>query len=278
MDEEAVMFLSFCLVILLIALTTVSKYGTGIYRIFIALIIVATAGFIVVLNFADYLVVSMLFSTLGITFEPASGYKIVKEQNAIVKEVGGIHYATGFLSANLYAFEFKQELQEDDDQKMKDAPDSWERAVANIGFPFKYHVVASGLNVQNIRDEFEGKRGYQEYQLSKAMQNSTSGGSDTAIAEIQRKINVIQRKMDRIASGEKPIGTVMYVESVAVGISEKAALDELTRQLSALQISLGPMNVDLARVSGRELYTLFKFNYMVPQSYNEMITYFDTQS
>jgi hypothetical protein len=278
MDEESVMFLSFCLVILLIALTTVTKYGTGIYRIFIALIIVAAAGFIVVLNFADYLIVSMVFSTLGITFEPASGYKIVKEQNAIVKEVGGIFYATGFLSANLYAFEFKQELEEDDRQKMMDAPESWERAVANIGFPFKFHVVAAGLNVQNIRDELEGKRGYQEYQLSKAMQNSDNGGADTAIAEIHRKINVIQRKMDRIATGEKPIGTVMYVESIAVGISEKAALDELTRQLSALQISLGPMNVDLARITGRELYTLFKFNYMVPQSYNEIITYFETQS
>ena len=89
-------------------------------------------------------------------------------------------------------------------------------AVANITFPFKYHVLSSGLSVQNVRDELEGKRSYQEYQLSKVMQAS-SGKGDMAIAEIQRKINVLQRKMDRISAGEKPVATVMYMETTAIG-------------------------------------------------------------
>jgi uncharacterized small protein (DUF1192 family) len=180
--------------------------------------------------------------------------------------------------ANLFGYEFKQELEQSDTEaKIIEAPLRWELAVTNIKFPFKYHLLSSGLNVQDIRDELEGKRSYQEYQMSKVMQDS-KGKDNMAIAELQRKINVLQRKMDRISGGEKPIGSVMYVETTAIGVSEKAAVDELERQIGALQIALSPMNVDLIRVIGRELYTLFKFSFAMPLNYEETRTYFDKQS
>lgn len=277
MDEQGIMYLAFSLVILLMALALTPKMGGGILSIIAAIVIVATALVIVVLNFADYIFVSVVFGVLGITFQPAAGYKINKEQKASIKEVGGIYYATGYLSANLFQYEFKQELSDDDtEMKMMEAPLNWEMAVTNITFPFKYHVLSSGLSVQNVRDELEGKRSYQEYQLSKVLQDSS--GKDVAIAEIQRKINVLQRKMDRISSGEKPVGTVMYLETTAIGISEKAAIDELERQVNGLKIALSPLNVDLQRVVGRELYTLFRFNFAIPMSFEETAGYFDRQS
>ncbi len=277
MDEEGIMYLAFALVILFMVVALTPKMGGGILSIMAAIIVAITAALVVVLNFADYLVVSMGFSAAGITFQPAMGYTINKQQNAVVKEVGGIYYATGYITGNLFSYEFKQELGESDtEQKITEAPLKWEMAVTNINFPFKYHLLSSGLNVQSIRDELEGKRSYQEYQLSKVM--ADSNGKDTAIAELQRKINVLQRKMDRISGGEKPVGSVMYIETTAIGVSEKAAVDQLERQIGALQISLSPMNVDLLRVVGRELYTLFKFSFSIPLSYEETKTYFDRQS
>jgi hypothetical protein len=277
MDEEGIVYLAFAMVVLLIALTFVSKMGGGIFSIFAALIVMMTACTVVILNFADYIVVSLGFSAIGLTFQPAAGYKINRQQNSAIKTVGGIYYATGYVTANLFNYEFKQELEQTDtEERMIEAPLRWELAVTNIKFPFKYHLLSSGLNVQDIRDELEGKRSYQEYQMAKVMQNSKGG--DMAIADIQRKINVLQRKMDRISGGEKPIGSIMYVETTAIGVSEKAALDELERQIGALQIALSPMNVDLQRVIGRELYTLFKFSFAIPLNYDETRSYFDKQS
>lgn len=276
MDEDTIMYLALVLVLLLISLTTVAKFGKGIGELIALGVIVATGVLILILTFADYLLVSMGFGVLGITFQPALDYTINKGQKAVLKEVGGIHYATGFITANLFAFEFKQEMGEDAEAKMVRAAENWERAVSNIDFPFKYHVIAAGQNVQEVRDELEGKRSYQEYQLSQALQ-SAKGEANTAIAEIQRKINVLQRKMDRISQGEKPIGSIMYIETTAIGVSEKAAEDELERQINALQIALSTMNVDLLRVVGRELYTLFQFNYSLPMTVDEMKTHFDQQ-
>jgi hypothetical protein len=278
MDEEGIMYLAFAMVVLLLVITLTPKMGGGILSILAAIMVAITACLVVVLNFADYLVVSMGFSALGLTFQPAAGYKINKQQKAAIKEVGGIYYATGYVTGNLFSYEFKQELQDEEtNAKIIEAPLKWEMAITNTNFPFKYHLLSSGLNVQDIRDELEGKRSYQEYQLGKVMQDS-KGGSEVAITELQRKINVIQRKMDRISSGEKPIGSVMYVETTAIGVSETAAVDALERQIGALQIALSPMNVDLMRVVGRELYTLFKFSFALPLDYNETKTYFDRQS
>ncbi len=277
MDEEGIMYLAFAMVVLLMVLSFTPKMGGGILSIIAALIVVVTACLIVILNFADYLLVSIGFSVAGITFQPAMGYTINKEQKAVIKEVGGIYYATGYITGNLFAYEFKQELSDTDTtSKIVEAPLKWEMAVTNINFPFKYHLLSSGLNVQTTRDELEGKRSYQEYQLSKVLQDSS--GKDVAIAELQRKIKILQRKMDRISGGEKPVGSVMYIETTAIGVSEKAAVDELERQIGALQIALSPMNVDLLRIVGRELYTLFKFNFALPLSYEETRTFFDKQS
>ena len=84
--------------------------------------------------------------------------------------------------------------------------------------------------------------------------------------------------MDRISQGEKPIATVMYLETTAIGVSEKAAVDALTQQISELQISMSSMDVDLSRITGREVYTLFNFNFGLPASKEELQANFDMQS
>jgi len=70
----------------------------------------------------------------------------------------------------------------------------------------------------------------------------------------------------------------MYVETTAIGISEKAALDALSSQIDALQVALGSLDVDLIRVIGRELHTLFNFNFGLPTMSEEISSYFNQES
>ena len=75
--------------------------------------------------------------------------------------------------------------------------------------------------------------------------------NEMALTDMRRKISMMQQQIDRISQGEKPIATLMYLETTAVGVSEKAALDALSTQLNSLQISLSGLDVDLTRVIGR---------------------------
>ncbi|MDE1810630.1 MAG: hypothetical protein KGH66_01130 [Candidatus Micrarchaeota archaeon] len=275
MDEEGVMYLVFALLMPLIGFTILQSFGKGGFGIVAAALLIIDVVLVMMMNWADFILFPIITNLLGITFQPASGYKIIKGQDAIVKEINGLFYATGFVTGNLFGYSFKQETApEDEIGKMIMAPDTWERGIMNIDFPFKFHVVAAGLDSQKVRDEFEGKRSYQEFQLSRALQ---SGGNEVTITDIQRKINIIQTKIDRLSQGERPLASVMYFETTAIGVSEKAALDSLTSQIKSLQISMSSMDIDLARVQGRELYTLFKFNFGLPTSFEEMALYFDQQ-
>ncbi len=277
MDEEAIMYLLLTFMVALAVVLILPSFGKGIVSILALILALVTVAIIVMLNWADFIIFPLVTSLLGMTFQPARNYKITKNQDAIVKNVNGLYYATGYVTANLLPYVFKLESrQEEENQKMLQAPDTWERAIMNIGFPFKFHVLSSGLDVQDVRDELEGKRSYQEFQLSRLQQGSNA--SETAVTEIRRKISVLQTKIDRISQGEKPIATIMYFETTAVDVSEKAAVDRLSAQIKSLQVSFSSLDVQLAKVVGRELYTLFKFNFSLPTTYTEISGYFDRQS
>ncbi|MCL4404814.1 MAG: hypothetical protein M1544_03420 [Candidatus Marsarchaeota archaeon] len=276
MDDAKLVLLLFSLIVVMFGFIALPSLGKGLLYDIGLLILLLTAVFILAMNWVDAKLFSTITSIFGITFQPAKDYKINKQQNAVIKEVNGIFYTTGFITANLFSYTFKEEAApEDDEDKMINAPETWERMVMNINFPFKFHVLASGLDVQNIRDELEGKRSYQEFQLSRAMQNNSS---ETAITDIRRKMSTIQAKIDRISAGEKPIATLMYIETTAIGVSEKASIDALEGQINQLRLSFSSLDVETTRVIGRELYSLFNFNFSIPTDFKQLANMFDQQS
>ena len=103
------MNLAFCMVVLLGAASISPSIGRGILTLVALAIIFLGALVILMLNFADFILVSLVCGLLDITFQPALGYNIVKQQNAVVKNVNGLFYATGYVTANLFAYQFKQE-------------------------------------------------------------------------------------------------------------------------------------------------------------------------
>ncbi len=276
MDQEAIMYLTFCSLTLIIALANLSQIASGVMGYVVLFLVIIAVVFLLIMTFADYVLFPLVTGMFGITFQPARNYRITKGQDVVIKNVGGIYYAIGYATANIFSYVFKAErIQENEEERQMQSPESWERAVMSIPFPFRFHVLSVGRDVQTVRDELEGKRSYQEFQLSQAMKNA--GSNEMVITDIQRKISVIQAQMDRISQEEKPVATLMYLETVAVGVSEKAAMDALAAQIKQLQIAMSALDVQVQRIVGRELYTLFKFGFALPTTYDEVSTNFDRE-
>ncbi|ASI14035.1 membrane protein [Candidatus Mancarchaeum acidiphilum] len=275
MDETTMIYLALTLVVLLLAFGTIGSIAKGIYYDIAILLIIITAGLIVIISQVDYVMFTMLTSLLGTTIKPANNYMINKKQDSIVKNVNNLYYATGYVTANLFPYVFKNENPpEDEEDRMSQAPELWENIVRSLGFPFKFHVFSIGLNVQASRDELEGKRSYQEFQLSRALQGNAN---ETVITSLQRQIRILQSKIDMISSGEKPIATIMYIETTAVGITDQEALDKLSSQVTAIQVAFSSFDVELRRIVGRELYEIFKFNFALPLTVKDASRLFDQQ-
>lgn len=269
MDQEGLMFLAISL--LVAAVVLLSSGASGPLSAITLLLSVLAMVLIVIIYFADFLVFPMFTKIFGITIIPSKNYWIPKGQDAVVKYINGLYYATGYLTANIYNYVFAQEeISEEEQNAMAAAPERWERAVMSINFPFKFNIATVSQEIQKYREELEGQRGLLQFQYSKELNQSNA--NPMSLQEIERRINVIQARIDRLGEGERPVNTLLYIETTAVGVSEKDALDALTNQLNQLQIVFNGFDLSITRVLGRELYLLFKLNYVVPglQELNSM--------
>ena len=241
-------------------------FGTAFYGPFgpaAAILATMTLVALFVVNYADFLVFPAITNLLRIRMIPAKNYYIPKENNCVIKYINSLYYATGYLTANIYNYVFEAEsIQEGEDAKLAEAPEKWERIVMNAGFPFKYNIIAVAQDVQKYRDELEGRRGVFEFQLSHEM--GSQAPSQLTIDSLQRKMNMLDARIGRLSGGERPLDSIMYVETTAVGISEKEAADALTNQLNHLQTLCSAFDLGITRVVGREMYHLFTFNYVLP--------------
>ncbi len=261
MDEKTMVYLVFSCSVAMLVL-----FGTAFYGPFgapAAILALLTIVAIFVINYADFLVFPLITNALGIRMVPAKNYYIPKENNCIVKYINGLYYATGYLTANIYNYVFEAEgVQEGEEAKLAEGPERWERIVMNAGFPFKYNIIASAQDVQKYRDELEGKRGVFEFQLSHEM--SSQSPSQMTIDDLQKKMSILDARINRLSGGERPVNSIMYVETTAVGVSEKEAADALTNQLNHLQTLFSSFDLGIMRVVGREMYHLFTFGYVIP--------------
>ncbi len=274
MDEETIMYLALSGVVVLLMLFFIGGYGP--FKIAVVILAIIALLIIALINFADFLVFPLFTSILNIKIIPAKDCYIPKKQNCTIKNISGLYYATGYLTANVYSYAFSAEkIEETEDMQLVSAPEKWERILMNISFPFKFSTITFAHELQEYREGLEGKRGFLEFQLSKEMNGSNP--SQMAIDDFQRRINVLQARIDRISSGERPVGSLMYIETTAVGVSEKAAMDALDNQLNQLQTAFNALDLQISRVVGRELYLLFNFNYALPITTGEMTKLFEEQ-
>ncbi|MGC8710344.1 MAG: hypothetical protein ACP5RF_01915 [Candidatus Micrarchaeia archaeon] len=274
MDETTMVYLAASIMVALLALLQAGSFGA--FMIPIVVISVLAILLILLINYADFLLFPLITIILNMKIVPAKNYYIPKHQNCVIKNVNGLYYATGYLTANLYNYIFTMEqAEENEDMKLSEAPSKWERLMMSIKFPFKYNLIVFSQDIQEYRETLEGKLGLLEFKLSKEM--SSQNPSQMGIDDLQRQIRVTQAKIDRLSMGEKPVQSLMYIETVAVGVSEKAAIDSLSNQLNQLQVVFNALDINIMRVVGREVYLLFKFNYFVPTTTNELMSLFASQ-
>ncbi|MDE1846776.1 MAG: hypothetical protein KGH52_01825 [Candidatus Micrarchaeota archaeon] len=275
MDEETIVYIGITGIVGLIAILFAGNYGyLGAFAIVLALVAIIL---IILLNYADFLLFPIFTTILQIKTVPAKNYFIPKDQKAVVKNINGLYYATGYLTANIYGYILQAEKMEaEEEMKLASAPDKWERIVMNVHFPFKFHMLTYAKELQEYREDLEGKRGFLEFQLSREMRSGNP--NQLTIDDFQRRIAILQTRIDRLSGGERPVGSVMYIETIAVGVSEKAAVDALTGQINQLETVFNSLDVSITRVVGRELDILFKFGHFIPTTPGELEALFNMQT
>ncbi len=274
MDAETIVYLSATSMIIVFVIAGIGNYG--LLGIPVLVLGIAALIMIFALNFADFIVFPMITKSLNIEVSLSGEHKVPSSQSCIIKHVNGLYYATGYLTANVYKYVFSAESANmDEDQSLAAAPDKWERIIMNTKFPFRFNLVSMTEEVQKYRENLEGQRGFLEFQLSREV--NAANPNQLTITELQRKINIVQTRIDRISGGELPTYSIMYIESTAMGVSEKEASDILTEQLNHLQTVFNTFDLSIIRIVGREIHALHSLNYRLMHM-DELTKHFQTQN
>jgi len=267
-EEIAKVFLSEAAII--ISFWALFSSDLGIFGIIDIFLLLSFAALIPFTMFFDYLVLPFFTSIFGIVEIPAEGYEITKKQDAIIKYVNGVYYAIGYLGASIYEYVLRREEPEENlEGRFIQGLELWERAIGSIKFPIKFSIISFQRDLVAARRELEEQRDYWEYRLSKEMQATMPNAME--IDNIQRKIRILDVKLNRMSAGEKPLGVLMYASVYACGLSKEAALKNLESAIKEATVTLGnALDLKITRLSGRDLRNAFFFEYVIPPSEKEL--------
>ena len=242
----------------------------GVFGIVDFIFLVTFVALIPFTMFFDYLALPFFTNIFGIVEIPAEGYEITKKQDAVIKYVNGIYYTIGYIGASIYEYVLRREEPEENlEGRFIQGLELWERAIASIKFPIKFSIISFQRDLVEARRELEEQRDYWEYRLSKEMQATMPNAME--IDNIQRKIRVLDVKLNRMSAGEKPLGVLMYASVYACGLSKEAALKNLEVAIKEATITLGnALDLKVSRLYGRDLKNAFLFEYVTPPSEKEL--------
>ncbi len=273
MNIEDVVYLGVTALLSLALVATASSYGA--FSIVVIILAILTIIMNLAINYADFILFPLFTSVLRITIIPGRNFIIPKDQKSVIKYTNGLYYATGYLTANIYNYIFAAENPEaNEEANLASSSEKWERLLMSIDFPFRFNVITAAQDIQSYRSDLEGQRGFLEFQLSKEMKSQNA--NQMTIEDLQRRISIVQTRIERISAGERPVNSLMYIETTAVGVSEKEAVDSMENQINELQTVFNSFDLNIMRIVGRELYYMYKFNYALPEK-KELSKIFQTQ-
>ena len=207
---------------------------------------------------AGYAIMPMLMRYAGVTENMGNGYRISRSQDVIIREVGGIYQATMFMSARFY-----EAATTDTEEATTTAyMELWERALAGVRFPLKFCLLSYIEDIAKYREGIETKRYAATIKLGKEKEKPNPDA--LVIDKWEREIAQMNAMLSKLTSGEKPMGAVMYLGTMGLGVSEDAAIAAARAYVGEIRSTVAnALNVEIKPVKGEDMKRCFRWESLV---------------
>jgi hypothetical protein len=251
-------------VALLSLLFALSASGLGDLRI---VAIIACAFFLLmdaVIYQVGFVILPFVTKFLKVREIRVGGFEIPPSQDVVLKNVGGVYYATAFLYGKFYESAVAG-VQEEQSTYM----DMWERAVASMDFPFKFCVITYLEDLLKFREDVETNRAAAQLRLGKEREKPRPDA--ITIDKWEREVARQNEMLTRLSSGEKPLGTIMYVMTTAIGVSPEAATAAVKGQANELKATFSnALNVEILSLKGEDMKKCFDWEVAIPPTLKDL--------
>ena len=239
--------------------------GLGWFVLPVAIIAIVLTGISGLVFTVGYAVLPMVTKFLRVTEIRAGGYEIPPSQDSIIKNVGGVYYASTFLYARIFEAPVTAGAAEVARITEEESPymDLWERAIANIKFPFKTSMLLYVEDLTKYREDIQTKRATAQLRLGREKEKPNP--DPLVIDRWEREITRQDELLAKLASGEKPMGLVTYLVTTAIGVTKEAAMAQVKTQANELKsVISNALNLDMVVLNGEDMKKCFDWEFAIP--------------
>ncbi len=192
-----------------------------------------------------------------------SGYEIPPSQDVILKNKNGMYYATMFLSVRIY-----ESVTDKSQEENAIYAEYFERAISAVKFVTKFAMLVYVKDLTKYRESIETR--HAEAQLRLSREREKPEPDVLKLDRYEREVAMWETQMNKMTQGVKPMGTIAYVMTSAVGVSKEAATAAAKSQGSELRATISnALNVEVVPLTGEEMLLCFDWEHTIPSSQTE---------
>ncbi len=205
-----------------------------------------------------YWVVPFFTRGLRVVEVREGGYEVPPSQDVILKEVGGIYYASMFLLVKIF-----ESTTEKSDEEQRVYTQYFERAISGIKSVVKFSMMVYVKDLAKYRENIETKRMEAQLRLQREMDKPEP--DPLRIDRYEREKSMWDAQLARLAGGVKPMGSICYLMTTATGVTKDSATAAVKNQATELRTLVSnALNVEVAPLSGEEMKQCFEWEFFIP--------------
>ncbi|MEM2138148.1 MAG: hypothetical protein QW568_03610 [Candidatus Anstonellaceae archaeon] len=211
-----------------------------------------------------YVLLPLITQRANIVQIMEGGYEVPPTNDVVLKNVGGIYYASKFLAVRIY--ESASEKSADENVVYSEY---FERAISSVKYVTKFAMMVYMKDISDYRSRIETK--HAEAQLRLARERDKPDPDVLRLDRYEKEVAMWEAQINKLTRGIKPMGVVSYIMTTAVGVSKESATAAATSQANELKSTIAnALNVQIDVLTGEEMLRCFQWEVMIPPTPAEL--------
>ncbi|MCD6227523.1 hypothetical protein J7J90_03455 [Candidatus Micrarchaeota archaeon] len=191
-------------------------------------------------------------------------YEILPSLDGIYRKANGQYYVSKFLTANIY--ESTTEKTESQKGLMMEY---FERAITSFKYPVKISMLVRNIDLTKKLEELRAERSRLETRKGH-LANDNPQKNAPQISIIDRKIAMVNKELERLTTGDKPMEVVSLIMITAKGAGIDEAKMKAEAHAKEVQAVVGnALGVEVLPLRGNEMLKAFDFQFFIPSDSGE---------
>lgn len=241
---------------------------SGDFYIMIKVLAAALATVMTLLSYLffryGYIIIPWITKKTKYTTPLQLNFEIPPSHDVILGSDGNLFYASAFIGLNIF-----ESAIERGDEELGAYTRAFERAISGLRYVTKLSMLVYVVDISKKRDNIKEKIYSVQYNLNREREKPDPDPIN--LEKLENQLASWQAELERLTTGNKPMATIAYVQTTAVGVSREQATATARRQAEEVKSWIqNALAVDARILTAEDMLRCFQWELIIPKEYAEL--------